>query len=112
MSGYVASVQHEIKSQPIIDAVSSATTMKPDDSTIKNYSVYYLEGPSLKKRYYGITNNPRRRLREHRWSRKDRNINMTVILTGLSKNEARVAETIIIAAYTKELLDNSIFASH
>lgn len=59
-------------------------------------------------KYVGRTNNPKRRLDEHRRSNSPkRDYDMRVVITGLTKSEAMVAEQVLISAYTLKYLDNA-----
>ena len=77
----------------------------------ENHSVYVLRDPDdgLVK-YVGRTNDPTRRASEHKndlghpWRS---NYEMTVLLTGLTMEEARIYEQIIISAYTRDYLENA-----
>ena len=90
--------------------MTSATEIQPAQRAKDIYSLYYLIGKTIKQPYYGITNNPSRRQSQHRWRRKDITINLHVIMTGLTKDQARLAETTIIAAYTIPRMDNNIYS--
>ncbi|MBR6841647.1 MAG: RHS repeat-associated core domain-containing protein, partial [Prevotella sp.] len=94
----------------IIDAVTSATTVDAKDSSLNNYSVYWFQSEHMDLPYVGITMRPKTREREHQRRKNDPNIHLSIIATGLSKDKARVAETAIIAAYTKKGLENRIYS--
>ena len=74
-----------------------------------NNSVYLLRDSQKIVRYVGRTNEPDRRLNEHRHNKKTNRSNYTmhIIATGLTKDEARVLEQVVISAYTISYLENA-----
>jgi len=78
----------------------------------RNNSVYVLKDPSDHNlvKYVGRTNAPGRREGEHHndpahsWRK---GYQMTVLVTGLTKNEAMLWEQLIISAYTVDYLENA-----
>ena len=74
-----------------------------------NNSVYLLRDSQKIVRYVGRTNEPDRRLNEHRHNKKTNRSNYTmhIIATGLTKDEARVLEQVVISAYTLSYLENA-----
>ena len=75
----------------------------------KNQSVYVMRDKKSKEvKYVGITNDPKRRQKEHdRDQSKEHLMPMEVKATNLSRYEARILEQTLISAYTKENLDNA-----
>ena len=93
-----------------VDSMIAADSCVPEPEPRDN-SVYVLydtqNGKNIVK-YVGRTNNPERRLSEHRRpGNPKRNYRMKVIVTGLTKSEAMVAEQVLISAYTLKYLDNA-----
>ena len=81
--------------------------IKSNNLTPRDNSVYVLSNPKDKYDvwYVGITNNPARRLAEHGNTEKA-GWPMTVIMTGLTRLEARILEQLIICTYTIKSLEN------
>ena len=82
---------------------AGVTTIVENTSTPKktrDQSVYVMKNQSDEVSYVGRTNNPSRRQKEH-----EKDINkadlqpLEVVFTGLTKNEARVVEQVLISAY-------------
>lgn len=75
-----------------------------------NYSIYVLKDDQQNVHYVGITKDVGRRKAEHE---RDKihpgrsSYEMFVVATGLSKEEARTGEQVLISAYTLEALDNA-----
>ena len=93
-----------------VDSMIAADSCVPEPEPRDN-SVYVLydtqNGKNIVK-YVGRTNNPERRLSEHRRpGNPKRNYRMKVIVTGLTKSEAMVTEQVLISAYTLKYLDNA-----
>ena len=93
-----------------VDSMIAADSCVPEPEP-RNNSVYVLydtqNGKNIVK-YVGRTNNPERRLSEHRRpGNPKRNYRMKVIVTGLTKSEAMVTEQVLISAYTLKYLDNA-----
>ena len=82
------------------------------ESEYRDNSVYVLKDPADNNlvKYIGRTNDPKRRQQEHSndlshpWRR---DYVMTVLITGLTKNEAIMWEQFLISAYTVSYLENA-----
>ena len=106
--GSVLAEEFEETAEKIIAWVDAQVT-KEDP---RENSVYVLKDPSDGNlvKYVGRTNDPIRRLYEHKhdsahhWRQK---YIMTVVATGLTKDEAMVFEQMLISAYTVGYLENA-----
>ena len=76
---------------------------------IRDQSVYILTDPNDggKVKYVGRTNDPERRMKEHKKHPLKAGYEMTVVSTGLSIEEAKVTEQTLISTYTLDYLDNA-----
>ena len=92
-------------------AIAYVNSMLQNLNKTHNYSgnsVYVLVDHMNVVHYVGRTNDPDRRDREHKSLLSNKkHYKMEVVMTGLSKNEARAAEQILISAYSLEALDNA-----
>ena len=117
LSDTVNSLSDQI-ADTIKDAITTATVIKKDNQ--QNISLYVLVIPpdpsnfndktlsnlvNLDVLYIGITNDPKRREAEHK-RKRGAQYRMVVIKSGMTREEARVAEASCISAYTLELLEN------
>ena len=103
-----ASVSFEEKREEITNAaLAYVDSMNIPRDKCYNNSVYVLRDSENFVRYVGRTNNPYRRMKEHQRDPKKANYKMTVVMTGLSKKEAMVAEQTLISVYTLGYLDNA-----
>ncbi len=106
----------------IIAAVATAVVVDQAASVVKakvestkdiedrwDQNVYILTDPNDgdKVKYVGRTNNPDRRKKEHNRNPQKKNYEMTVVMTGLTEQEAKIGEQILISAYTLAYLDNA-----
>lgn len=90
----------------IADKVTSAVEKLHEDFSSRDNSVYVLKsGDDVK--YVGITNNPERRQRQHLKNPKKAYYKMDVKVSGLTRQDARKMEQVLISAYTLENLDNA-----
>ena len=93
-----------------VDAMIAADSCVPEPEPRDNsvYVLYDTQNNENIVKYVGRTNNPKRRLDEHRRSNSPkRDYDMRVVITGLTKSEAMVAEQVLISAYTLKYLDNA-----
>ena len=93
-----------------VDAMIAADSCVPEPEPRDNsvYVLYDTQNNENIVKYVGRTNNPERRLNEHhRPGSPKKNYRMKVILTGLTKSEAMVAEQVLISAYTLKYLENA-----
>ena len=93
-----------------VDAMIAADSCVPEPEPRDNsvYVLYDTQNNENIVKYVGRTNNPERRLSEHRRpGNPKRNYRMKVIVTGLTKSEAMVTEQVLISAYTLKYLDNA-----
>ena len=98
---------YETVQKKVIDATTHATPIKDKDDWY-DCSLYTLTRPGDPDYLYiGITNDPIRREKEHQ-RKRGKDIRLTVLKTGLTKNQARVAEAASITACTLQCLQNSI----
>ena len=94
------------KVDSMIAADSCVPEPEPRDNSV--YVLYDTQNNENIVKYVGRTNNPERRLNEHhRPGSPKKNYRMKVILTGLTKSEAMVAEQVLISAYTLKYLENA-----
>ena len=94
------------KVDSMIAADSCVPEPEPRDNSV--YVLYDTQNNENIVKYVGRTNNPERRLSEHRRpGNPKRNYRMKVIVTGLTKSEAMVTEQVLISAYTLKYLDNA-----
>ena len=94
------------KVDSMIAADSCVPEPEPRDNSV--YVLYDTQNNENIVKYVGRTNNPKRRLDEHRRSNSPkRDYDMRVVITGLTKSEAMVAEQVLISAYTLKYLDNA-----
>lgn len=90
--------------------IESIEKIKIEEDQTYDNSIYVLKDKENNVHYVGITNEVGRRAAEHK---RDKihpgrsNYDMVVIATGLSKEEARTGEQVLISAYTLEALDNA-----
>ena len=88
----------------IIDGIQKVV----EGNSLDNQYVYVLCDKSTKEiRYVGRTNDPDRRNNEHKLMREFNNLdNLQVVACGLSKQQARLYEQLLISVYTKNRLLN------
>ena len=106
----VACVAVDKTADAVKELVESTENIEKEDR--ENQSVYILTDPKdeNKVKYVGRSSDPDRRKKQHdadplHPERKD--YKMTVVMTGLSVRGAKVAEQLLISAYTISYLDNA-----
>ena len=80
-----------------------------DPNSLRNYTVYIIvKKGTIDVVYVGITKRYLSRKSQHKNRFPESCFTMMPIATGLTKNEARAMEQIIISAYTLKTLENMI----
>ena len=103
--------ESEKTNEEVASNVKEKVEAIPNIPDTKDQSVYLLIGNDDKKvKYIGRSNDPVRRMSEHKRDplHPERiGYTMVVVATGLSTKEAKVAEQVLISAYTLSYLDNA-----
>ena len=94
------------------ELVKTFAKTKTSDKEKRTHHVYILQDPQQKNitKYVGRTNDPDRRMREHKRDPlhpERKNYNMVVLVSGLTKEQAMVIEQILISAFTLGNLENA-----
>ena len=103
-----------MESQDVRDWVrAQISTRGINSNSFERYSVYVLHNPDRNDEvfYVGMSSSPDRRLTEHRRDPRFadiRDIQMTTVITNLSRFNARATEQILITAFTLDALFNKI----
>ena len=94
------------------ELVKTFAKTKTSNTKKRTHHVYILQDPQQENiiKYVGRTNDPDRRMREHKRDPlhpERKNYNMVVLASGLTKEQAMALEQILISAFTLGNLENA-----
>lgn len=93
----------------LVEIVKTWVESEVNEMFYRGHSVYVLRNEAKLVQYVGRSNDPDRRLAEHRRDPKHnrKNYDMKVVISGLTESEAKLFEQFLISVYTRDYLENA-----